>query len=117
MPAFGRDAILKEREIDDLTGYVLHLSRRPADAGTIRRGGKLFADNCASCHGARGAGDRQFGAPNLTDRDWLYGGSAEEVREQIWNGRGGVMPTWGDKLSPETIKALAVYVHSLGGGE
>jgi cytochrome c oxidase cbb3-type subunit 3 len=117
MPSFGRDSILKENEIDDLTGYVLHLSRQPAPAIAVRRGAKLFADNCAACHGAGGTGNRELGAPNLTDREWLYGGSAKDIRDQIWYGRGGVMPTWGGKLSEPTIKALAVYVHSLGGGE
>lgn len=117
MPSFGKDGILKENEIDDLTGYVLHLSHRVADPAAVRRGTKLFPDNCAACHGAQGTGNRTFGAPNLTDREWLYGGDAQSIHDQIWYGRGGVMPTWGEKLSPETIKALAVYVHSLGGGE
>jgi cytochrome c oxidase cbb3-type subunit 3 len=117
MPSFGRDAILKENEIDDLADYVMSLSHRAAPAATARRGARLFADNCASCHGADGMGNRAFGAPNLTDRDWLYGSSRADIRDQIWYGRGGVMPTWQGKLTPETVKALAVYVHSLGGGE
>jgi cytochrome c oxidase cbb3-type subunit 3 len=117
MPSFGKDGILKEAEIDNLTAFVLNISHRPADPAAVRRGARLFADNCASCHGAKGTGNREFGAPNLTDRDWLYGSDAQSIRDQIWYGRGGVMPTWKGKLSPETIKALAVYVHSLGGGE
>jgi cytochrome c oxidase cbb3-type subunit 3 len=117
MPAFGRDTILRPEQIDDLTEYVVHLSGRPANAAAVRRAVKLFADNCAACHGARGQGDRNMGAPNLTDNEWLYGPKREDIRDQIWNGRGGVMPTWGGRLSPETIKALAVYVHGLGGGE
>ncbi len=117
MPAFGRDAILKPQQIGDLTEYVVHLSGRPADAGAIKRAAPLFADNCAACHGAQGKGDRQFGAPNLTDNEWLYGSARDDIQGQIWNGHGGVMPTWGGRLSPETIKSLAVYVHGLGGGE
>jgi cytochrome c oxidase cbb3-type subunit 3 len=117
MPAFGRDAMLKPEQIDDLTEYVVHLSGRPADAAAVARAKPLFADNCAVCHGAEGKGNRTFGAPNLTDGEWLYGPRREDIHDQIWNGHGGVMPTWGGKLSPETIKALAVYVHSLGGGE
>ncbi|MBS0382259.1 MAG: cytochrome-c oxidase, cbb3-type subunit III [Proteobacteria bacterium] len=117
MPAFGRDGILKPEQVDDLTEYVVHLSGRPANAAALKRAGKLFADNCAQCHGAQGKGDRQFGAPNLTDNDWLYGPTREDIHDQIWNGHGGVMPTWAGRLSPETIKSLAVYVHSLGGGE
>jgi len=117
MPAFGRDNILKPAEIDDLTEYVVHLSGRPANAAAVQRAVKLFADNCAACHGAHGQGDRSMGAPNLTDNEWLYGPTREDIHDQIWNGHGGVMPTWGGRLSPETIKALAVYVHGLGGGE
>jgi len=117
MPAFGRDGILKPEQVDDLTEYVVHLSGRPANAAALKRAGKLFADNCAQCHGAQGRGDREFGAPNLSDNDWLYGSTREDIHDQIWNGHGGVMPTWAGRLSPETIKSLAVYVHSLGGGE
>ncbi|HWA88791.1 MAG TPA: cytochrome-c oxidase, cbb3-type subunit III [Rhizomicrobium sp.] len=117
MPAFGRDAILKPAEVDDLTEFVVRLSGRQADAAAVRRATKLFADNCAQCHGAQGRGDRKVGAPNLADNEWLYGSRREDIRDQIWNGHGGVMPTWRGRLSPETIKALAVYVHSLGGGE
>jgi cytochrome c oxidase cbb3-type subunit 3 len=117
MPAFGRDAILKPGEVDDLTDFVMHLSGRPAPAASLRRATKLFADNCAQCHGAQGRGDRKFGAPNLADNEWLFGSRRQDIHDQIWNGHGGVMPTWGGRLSPEAIKAVAVYVHSLGGGE
>jgi cytochrome c oxidase cbb3-type subunit III len=117
MPAFGRDAILKPGQVGDLTEYVLHLSGRAANPAAVQRAAKPFADNCAACHGAEGKGNREFGAPNLTDNDWLYGPNREDIHDQIWNGHGGVMPTWGGRLSPETIKSLAVYVHSLGGGE
>ena len=117
MPAFGRDAILKPRQVNDLTEYVVHLSGRPADAAAVKRAQPLFAQNCAVCHGDQGKGNRQLGAPNLTDNEWLYGSKRENIHDQIWSGHGGVMPTWGGRLSPETIKALAVYVHSLGGGE
>ncbi|HKD47671.1 MAG TPA: cytochrome-c oxidase, cbb3-type subunit III [Rhizomicrobium sp.] len=117
MPSFGRDAILKPEQVDDLTEYVVHLSGRPADATAVKRATPLFAQNCAACHGPAGKGNRQMGAPNLTDNEWLYGPKREDIHDQIWNGHGGVMPTWGGRLSPETIKALAIYVHSLGGGE
>lgn len=117
MPAFGRDAILKPVQIDDLTEYVVRLSGRAADVRAVKRAAPLFADNCAACHGVEGKGDRKLGAPNLTDNDWLYGPTREDIQSQIWNGHGGVMPSWGGRLSPETIKALAVYVHGLGGGE
>jgi cytochrome c oxidase cbb3-type subunit 3 len=80
------------------------------------RGGELFAVNCVACHGPEARG-RQFGAPNLTDRIWLYGGSHEQVVGSVTNAHAGVMPAWGQRLDPVTIKMLAAYVHSLGGGE
>ena len=117
MPAFGRDGILKPAQVDDLTEYVVHLSNRPADAKSVTRATKPFQENCAVCHGAEGKGNHSLGAPNLVDNEWLYGSTRDDIRDQIWNGHGGVMPTWGGRLTPEEIKALAVYVHSLGGGE
>jgi cytochrome c oxidase cbb3-type subunit 3 len=116
MPAFG-DGALKPGEIDDLTEYVVALSHRPADIAAVHRAGKLFVDNCAVCHGLQGQGQAQPGAPNLTDADWLYGPDRAAIREQIVHGRGGVMPAWGGRLSPETIKALSVYVHVNAGGQ
>ena len=80
-------------------------------------GKKIFADNCAVCHGEAGKGNRELGAPNLSDAIWLYGSDKPSVVDGIWNGRGGSMPAWAGRLDDVTIKALAVYVHSLGGGE
>jgi cytochrome c oxidase cbb3-type subunit 3 len=117
MPAFGRDGMLKPEQVGDLTEYVVHLSGRSADAKAVRRAAQLFADNCAACHGPQGKGSREYGAPNLTDNEWEYGADRDSIHDQIWNGHGGVMPTWGGRLPPEEIKALAVYVHNLGGGE
>ena len=117
MPAWGRDGILKTDQIDDLTEYVVSLAHRPANPAAVARARKTFAENCASCHGADGKGNRAMGAPDLTAGIYLYGSERSDIRDQIWNGRGGVMPTWGGRLPPVTIKALAVYVHSLGGGE
>ncbi|MGZ3272535.1 MAG: cytochrome-c oxidase, cbb3-type subunit III [Caulobacteraceae bacterium] len=116
MPAFG-DGTLKPEQIDDLTEYVVALSRRPADLAAVRRAGKLWVDNCAACHGLHGQGQAQPGAPNLTDADWLYGSDRASIRDQIMHGRGGVMPAWGGRLSPETIKAIAVYIHVNAGGQ
>ena len=117
MPAFGRDKLLEPAQIEDLTDYVLSLSGGQAKPEAVARAATLFQEQCASCHGQDGKGLREFGAPNLTDKEWLYGGSRAEIKAQIVNGRGGVMPTWGTRLDPMTIDALAVYVHSLGGGE
>lgn len=82
MPAFGHDGILKPGEVSDLTEYVFHLSGRPANAKTVARAAKLFADNCAACHGAEGKGNRSMGAPNLTDNEWLYGSNREDIADQ-----------------------------------
>ncbi|HEU0162815.1 MAG TPA: cytochrome-c oxidase, cbb3-type subunit III [Rhizomicrobium sp.] len=117
MPAFGRDGILKEQQVDDLAAYVLHLSGREANPRAVGRATALFAENCASCHGPGGKGSREMGAPDLTDNEALYGHGLAAVRDQIWNGHGGVMPNWNGRLTAEEIKALAVYVHNLGGGE
>jgi cytochrome c oxidase cbb3-type subunit 3 len=117
MPAYGRDNLLEPKQIDDLTEYVASLSGGKADVQAVVRAQQLYKDQCAACHGDDGKGLRQFGSPNLTDQEWLYGGTKAEIRAQIADGRGGVMPTWGERLDPMTIDALAVYVHSLGGGE
>ena len=87
------------------------------DKAAVARGAALFAENCAACHGDRGAGNREIGAPNLTDRIWLYGGDRATVAQSIYGGRGSSMPAWSERLAPETVKMLAIYVHSLGGGE
>ena len=118
MPAFGRDGMFDDKQVADMTEYVVRLSGRPADPAAVGRAIQLYADNCAACHSADGTGNRELGAPNLTDREWLYGSSREAITGQIHNGRGGVMPTWEGRFSPAVIKALAVYVHAnAGGGE
>lgn len=118
MLAFGKDGILKKDEIATAANFVRSLSglptRKDADLAT---GQKLFAVNCASCHGGEGKGNIEFGAPNLTDKIWLYGSDEATVIETITNGRAGVMPAWAGRLDPATIKAITVYVHSLGGGQ
>jgi cytochrome c oxidase cbb3-type subunit 3 len=117
MPAFGRDGLLSPAEIQALVSHVRTLSGKEQPGGAAVRGGELFAANCASCHGPDGKGLRQFGAPNLTDAIWLRGGSRAEITASISNAPAGVMPAWGSRLDPVTIKMLAAYVHSLGGGE
>jgi cytochrome c oxidase cbb3-type subunit 3 len=118
MPAFGRDGILKRTEIDSVAQFVRTLSGLPADSKVdLDAGKKVYADTCASCHGPTGKGNRDLGAPNLTDGIWLYGSDAETIADGLWSGRNGMMPAWGTRLDDSTVKALAVYVHSLGGGE
>ena len=112
MPAF-RD-ILPADEVGAVADYVLSLSGK---AQGTAAGAQLFANNCAICHGPTGTGLREFGAPNLADAIWLYGGTREQVMSQVVEPRHGVMPAWGGRLDQVTIKMLAAYVHSLGGGE
>jgi len=117
MLAFGRDGILKREEIATVANYVRSLSGLPLRAGADLAAGKaIFAANCAVCHGESGKGNQELGAPNLTDKIWLYGSDEASIIETITNGRGGVMPAWHARLDPVTVKSLAVYVHTLGGG-
>jgi len=117
MPAFIRDQMLGRAQVDDVISHVRVISGQEKASASSRRGASVFADNCAICHGEDGKGLRQFGAPNLTDGIWLFGGSREALLETIGGGRQGVMPAWHERLDPVTIKMLAAYVHALGGGE
>jgi len=117
MPRFLDDGMLKANEINDAAEYVLSLSNKADDAEAAKRGAAVFAQNCVACHGADAKGNQQLGAPNLTDAIWLYGGDKETLVTTISHGRGGVMPAWGARLGAGTVKELALYVHSLGGGK
>lgn len=117
MPAFGKDGILEDKQIQDLVSYVRVLSKKEAQSPAAQRGRALFTANCAACHGPNGGGGRGVGAPNLTDAISLYGLSRATLTETITNSRHGVMPRWGERLDPVTVRMLSAYVHSLGGGE
>ncbi len=121
MPKFGLDKLLKDVEIDDTADFVLSLAMKAGETSEnkagLERGAKIFAEQCASCHGEKGLGKQDLGAPNLVDGIWLYGGQKAQVVESIRTGRGGMMPAWGSRLDALTIKSLTVYVHSLGGGK
>ena len=115
MPAFGE--MLEQQEISQVVNYVMSLSGEPQDASMVEAGETVFLDNCAACHMDDGTGDRWQGAPNLTDAIWLYGGDYETLMETVTYSRFGVMPPWTDRLSEAEIRAVATYVHGLGGGE
>jgi cytochrome c oxidase cbb3-type subunit III len=117
MPRFGADGILEQDQIAAIAEHVLAISGQEHDAALAVDGATLFDENCVSCHGAAGEGDRSLGAPQLNDAIWLYGGSREAVTYSITNARFGVMPPWTARLSEDEIRAVAVYVHSRGGGE
>jgi cytochrome c oxidase cbb3-type subunit 3 len=117
MPRFGIDQMLDGNQISDAADFVMSLSAPGGDAAAIDRGRTLFAEQCSACHGETGKGSPEMGAPNLTDGIWLFGNRKADIVETIRTGRGGVMPAWDGKLDPATIKMLAIYVHSLGGGK
>ena len=117
MPRFGVDGMLKPEQIQQVADYVMTLFGKPEQGKDVAPGKALFAANCAICHGDAGQGNRAFGGPRLAARIHLHGGTREDVVAQVTNPRMGVMPNWNARLDPTTIKAVALYVHSLGGGE
>lgn len=89
---------------------VADLAKNPE---ALAIGQKLFLNNCAQCHASDGGGSRGF--PNLTDRDWLWGGEPNQIQASITDGRTGVMPPWGAALGEQGVKDVAHYVLSLSG--
>ncbi|MCX7159195.1 MAG: cytochrome-c oxidase, cbb3-type subunit III, partial [Proteobacteria bacterium] len=84
-----------------------------ADPAARAVGQKLFLNNCAQCHASDAGGSKGF--PNLSDKDWLWGGEPEAIKASITNGRTGVMPPMGPTLGAEKTKDVAHYVMSLSG--
>ena len=114
MMAFGRDGLLTRDEIRVLADYVMSLSGAEADPVRVAAGAGLFQDNCASCHGEDARGLREVGAPDLTDRHWIYGGDADSIFHTVHDGRRGWMPAWEDRLSEVDRKLLTAYLLELG---
>ncbi|WP_262695703.1 cytochrome-c oxidase, cbb3-type subunit III [Kordiimonas aquimaris] len=110
MPAFGE--MLSTDEVSSIAAYLVE-----EDASNVSVGATLYEENCAVCHGDTGMGGQDFGAPNLRDAIWFYGGSKAEIELQIKKPKHGVMPAWEDRLSESTLRQLTIYVHSLGGGQ
>ncbi|MEK7246591.1 MAG: cytochrome-c oxidase, cbb3-type subunit III [Pseudomonadota bacterium] len=112
MPRFGEQ--LKADEVAYLADHVLSLSGQgpKSDAGA-----KLFAEQCAACHGDDGRGNKDLGAPNLADGIWLYGATRQAIAAQIAAPRHGVMPAWDGRLDAVALKMVAAYIHALGGGK
>ena len=118
MPRYGLDKLLEDEQIADVGRVRAVAVRQVAPTRRrSRRGQKVFAEQCVDLSRADGKGNQEQGAPNLTDGIWLYGGSQAGDRREHPTGRGGMMPAWAGRLDPVTIKSLAVYVHSLGGGK
>ncbi|MEL6259248.1 MAG: cytochrome-c oxidase, cbb3-type subunit III [Pseudomonadota bacterium] len=117
MPAYGAEGFLSRSQINDVTAYVRHLGGAEIDVSTLAAGAEIWSTQCFACHGEDGSGNQALGAPNLTDAEWLFGGDDEQIRDSIYNARNAHMPAWQERLDDATIRALAVYVHTLGGGE
>jgi len=118
MPAFGKTGMLPPQDIVTVANYVRSLSGLAVRTGVnLSAGSTIFADNCAPCHGDNGKGNKDLGAPDLTDKVWLYGSEEATIIDTITNSRAGVMPAWAGRLDAATINALAVYIHTLGGGK
>ncbi|MEH6434797.1 cytochrome-c oxidase, cbb3-type subunit III [Massilia sp. DD77] len=111
MPAMGA-ALGSDKDVEAVAHYVRNLSGLTADPVKVAFGKPKFAA-CVACHGAEGKGNPMMGAPNLADKTWLYGGSAETVMETIRKGRTNTMPAFGEFLGEEKVHVLAAYVWSL----
>jgi len=114
MPPWG--PVLGAEAVKDVASYVVSLSGGAADSIRVARGRDIFAKTCVACHGPEAKGTQALGAPNLTDKTWLYGGGEPTVVETITNGRNGHMPAWKDILGPAKIHLLTAYVYSLSHG-
>ena len=110
MPPFPQ---LDSKQIVDVANYVRSLSGLPADDLKAARGAEVFKSNCAACHGADGKGNIALGAPNLTDKTWLYGGSEATIVETVTKVRMAIMHSQDKVLSPEKIHLLTAYVWGL----
>ncbi len=116
MQGYLSDGILSRSEVTDVVQYVLNFSGRAENQEAVARGSETFANICSACHMEDGTGNTMFGAPDLTDPIWLYGGDPETIFRSVAYGRAGVMPAWAGRLDEATIKQLALFVSSLGGG-
>jgi cytochrome c oxidase cbb3-type subunit 3 len=117
MPRFGADGILQPKEIQEVADYVATLYGLPATGTDPAEDKRLFAENCAVCHGDAGQGNREVGGPKLAAHTHLHGDTREAILSQINTPRMGLMPNWNNRLDLAKIKSVALYVHSLGGGE
>jgi cytochrome c oxidase cbb3-type subunit 3 len=116
MPAWG--TVLGHDGVEEVLAYVMSLSGRgpegaPAPAASLNAGKAVFTTMCIACHGADGTGNKAVGGPNLTDKTWLYGGSANDIRESITNGHTNHMPPHIERLGETKVRLLAAYVLSL----
>ena len=118
MPAFGRDEMLDREQVRNVAAYVYSITNpdysTPETLDRINAGREVFVTTCVACHGDNAQGNREVGAPDLTDARWLYGGSLDTIIATVHGGRQGHMPTWDERLTTGEIRTLALYVHDLG---
>jgi len=121
MPAFGRDGMLERDQVRSVAAYVYSLTNpdysTEENLERIEAGREVFATTCAACHGDNAEGNRELGAPNLTDARWVYGGDLQTIIASVHGGRQGHMPTWDERMTDAEIRTLALYVHDLGTGQ
>ncbi|MBP1859935.1 cytochrome-c oxidase, cbb3-type subunit III [Rhizobium herbae] len=115
MPPFAD--VLDGDQISQVSTFVASLSAPVHNASLVEPGKTVFAENCAACHGDNAKGNKEMGAPDLTDAIWLYGSGEDAIAAQVRAPRVGVMPAWDARLGETAVKELAAFVHSLGGGE
>jgi cytochrome c oxidase cbb3-type subunit 3 len=113
MPTASQNGLKSEAEIKNVMNYVRSLSGAKHDQAAAAEGEKTFKRVCFACHGMTGTGNQMLGAPNLTDKTWLYGGSPRIITETITNGRKGKMPAHGEFLGDAKVHLLATYIYSL----
>lgn len=104
---------LGSQGVSEVTEYVMQLAGRDVDETLAKEGETKFQMFCVACHGADGKGNKLFGAPNLANELWLYGGSRDRIEYVINHGRNGVMPAFNDRLGPDKVHIMAGYVKSL----
>lgn len=118
MPAFGKDQMLESDQVRNVAAYVYSLTNSgystEQNVDRIEAGREVFVTNCVACHGENGEGNREVGAPNLTDAYWVYGGAMDTIIASVHGGRQGHMPTWDERMTTAEIRTLAVYVHDMG---
>ncbi|MGF1642279.1 MAG: cytochrome-c oxidase, cbb3-type subunit III, partial [Thiotrichales bacterium] len=111
MPAY--DGVLDAATTAQVVEYVLTLSGREADASAAAAGKATFEAQCAACHMPDGTGNVAMGAPNLTDKIWVYGSTKASITESIVKGRAGQMPAFRDFLGEDRVHVLSAYVANL----
>jgi cytochrome c oxidase cbb3-type subunit III len=111
MPPFG--PVLGADGVKDVANFVRSLSGLAHDSLRAQRGKELFAQNCVACHGPEAKGTPALGAPNLTDKTWLYGSAEATIIETVTKGRTNQMPSFKDFLGEDKVHLLAGYVLSL----